>query len=126
MAVHIWPTDAFLPVFAEAAASTASAAAAAAGGGARRRVAFATCDLARWPQLARAVDIDTGLLSEQLPSVLKFVRGGRAVPPPAEGDGAAPSRPGAWLRRLPHVYSDGTTVASSLSLQALRLNFELQ
>jgi hypothetical protein len=124
VAVHVGAADAFLHTFAAAAAAASAPAAA--------RCAFATLDAARWPALlARVVAVDTGLFSEQLPSVLKFVRGGSARQPeaPAPAAGAPPPPPppppASWLRRLPHVHEDGTTVPSALSLHALQVNFAL-
>ena len=116
VAVHLGDGDAVLQTFGTAAAAAATGSARA------RRIAFATIDAARWPQLGRVIDIDLGLFSEQVPSVLRFVRGG--LP---RATAARPADPAEklWLRRLPHVYDDGTVASSTLSLAALQLNFDI-
>jgi hypothetical protein len=95
---------------------------------------FASCDCERWPEAAAAANVDSGWLSVQMPSILKFVpsatRSGVGVRAGIKASTGADRRTEEGttveIRRLPYVNDDGSTNTSTLMCAtAIRNNFEL-
>jgi hypothetical protein len=144
VALHTGLDDPFMQTFRQAAVATSeSGVNAVARGpnatGPKNNVTFVSCDVLRWPKINKVLDVDTGFFSMQLPSVFKFeprLQNVASIRLPKKEDVKKDVKTSNnkeketpkntdWLRRMPHVYDDGETAASVMSLTVLQKCFQL-